>query len=157
MTDEPTAVRWHTREDSGLTIDRHGRWWHDGVRIEHPNIVEAFNQGLRVNAQGRIELHFGGDWCFVTTEGCAFSVLAVDESEGQRLSIRLSDRSAEWLDHTQLALDDEGVLTVAVKAGNARARFNREAQFQLAEHFEAYDGLLSIRVGDRLWPTPLSV
>ena len=40
--------RWHTREDSGLRIDRQGQWWHDDEKIEHPNIIEAFNRGLRV-------------------------------------------------------------------------------------------------------------
>ena len=42
------TVRWHTREDSGLRLDREQRWFHDDERIEHPKVIEAFNRGLRV-------------------------------------------------------------------------------------------------------------
>lgn len=147
--------RWHTREDSGLRLDREFRWWHDGELIEHPNIIEAFNRGLRVEPDGRVTLHFGNDWCFVEIEAAPFRVVAVDES-GDRLSIRLSDRTAEWLDVASLRVEDDEVLSVAVKDGRARARFGREAQFQLAERLEPANGALHLRVGARLLPTPLS-
>ena len=52
-------ARWHTREDSGIRLDRQFRWWHDGELIEHPNIIEAFNKGVRVGDDGRVTLHFG--------------------------------------------------------------------------------------------------
>lgn len=145
--------RWHTREDSGLRVDRQGRWWHDDALVEHPNIIEAFNQGLRVMDDGRYQLHFGNDWCFVQVEACAFTAVAVDEGEGGRLSVRLSDRTAEWLDVPSLQLDDEGVLTVKVKGGRARARLSREAQFQLVERMEARaDGTLVL--GAHVLPFP---
>ncbi len=152
MTD---VTRWHTREDSGLRIDRQGRWWHDDAPVEHPNIIEAFNRGVRAMEDGRVQLHFGGDWCFVQVEDCAFTVLAVDASEDERLSVRLSDRTAEWLATDSLALDDEGVLVTRVKNGLARARFSREAQFQLAEHLEEREGGMVLKVGSRSWPTSL--
>ena len=148
--------RWHTREDSGLRVDRAGRWWHDDEPVEHPNIIEAFNRGLRVNDQGKYELHFGNDWCFVTVEHCAFTVVAVDEAEGERLSVRLSDRTAEWLDLASLTQDDEGVLVARVKEGKALARFSREAQFQLAERMEEVAGGLVVKIGSRQIPISLS-
>ena len=151
-----TPGRWHTREDSGLRIDRRGRWWHDDEPVEHPNIIEAFNRGLKVMDDGRYQLHFGGDWCFVKVEHCAFVVVAVDEAEGARLSVRLSDRTAEWLDVSGLSLDDEGVLVAKVKEGRALARFSRDAQFQLAERFEEVDGKLCVRVGSQRVPVPFS-
>lgn len=151
-----TGKRWHTREDSGLRIDRHGQWWHDDEPIEHPKIIEAFNAGLRVMDDGRYQLHFGGDWCFVAVEQCAFTAVAVDVGEGERLSVRLSDRTAEWLDLSTLELDEDEVLTTRVKHGKARARFSRDAQFQLAEHFEEAGGHLVVRVGAKQWPTSLS-
>jgi hypothetical protein len=146
--------RWHTREDSGLRIDRRGQWFHDDAPIEHPNIIEAFNRGLRVMEDGRYQLHFGGDWCFVAVEDCGFTVVAVDLAD-ERCSVRLSDRTAEWLDPQTLSLDDEGVLVARVKEGLGRARFSREAQFQLAEHFEKAGDALVLRVGQKTWPTSL--
>ncbi len=142
--------RWHTREDSGLRLDRQLTWWHDGEKIEHPNIIEAFNRGVRVEPDGRVTLHFGNDWCFIEVEDAAYRVVAVDVSEGELLSIRLSDRTAELLDLSSLTLDEEGVLNARVKGGLAKARFTREAQFQLAERFEPVGERLGVRVGARV-------
>lgn len=144
--------RWHTREDSGLRIDRHGQWWHDDEKIEHPNIIEAFNRGLRVMDDGKYQLHFGNDWCFVQVEQAGFTIVAVDDADGDRLSVRLSDRTAEFLDLSTLEQDDEGVLTAKVKEGKALARFSRDAQFQLAERFEETAEGLVVRVGTKLIP-----
>ena len=151
-----TTKRWHTREDSGLKLDRQVRWWHDDELVEHPNIIEAFNQGLRVMEDGRYQLHFGADWCFVTVEGCAFTVVALDASEGDRPSVRLSDRTAEWLDVGSLALDADGAVTCAVKEGRARARFSRAAQQQLGEQLVEDGDHLALQVGERRWQTPLA-
>lgn len=147
--------RWHTREDSGLRLDREFRWWHDGELIDHPNIIEAFNRGVRVGDDGRVTLHFGDDWCFIEVDDAPFRVVAVDVSEGERLSVRLSDRTAEWLDVQTLALDDDGVLSARVKLGRAKARFGRDAQFQLAQHLEPDGDVVRLRVGSRVEPTPL--
>lgn len=152
-----TPTRWHTREDSGLRVDRQGRWWHDDVLVEHPNIIEAFNRGLRVEPDGRYQLHFGADWCFVTVEGCAFTVVALDVSEGDRPSVRLSDRTAEWLAVDSLGIDQDGAVTCAVKGGLARARFSRAAQQQLGERLVDDAGTLALLVGARRWPTPLAL
>ncbi len=150
--------RWHTREDSGLKLDKEVRWWHDGVLVEHPNIIETFNRGVRIDQTGRVTLTVGKDWCFVTVEDCAYSVIAVDVSEGERLSVRLSDRTAEWLDTQSLSLDAEGVLTVRVKDGQAKARFTRTAQSQLGTYFEkeATDPVMHLKVGTKRWPTSLT-
>lgn len=147
--------KWHTREDSGIRLDRRMRWFHDDAPVEHPRIIEAFNTGLRVAEDGRFKLEIGNDWCFVTVEDAAFEVLAVDVSEDARPSVRLSDRTAEWLDATSLALDAEGVLTVAVKNGKAKARFSRDAQFALGTMLEPEGDGFVVRAGEKTWPTSL--
>ena len=147
-----STPRWHTREDSGIRIDRAGQWWHDDERIEHPNIIEAFNRGLRVMDDGKYQLHFGNDWCFVQVEDCGFTIVAVDESAEGKLSVRLSDRTAEWLDLQSLALDEEGVITARVKDGKAKARFSREAQFQFAERL---DESMAVLINGAAHPTSL--
>jgi uncharacterized protein len=141
-----TTPRWHTREDSGLVLDENVVWWHDGTRIEHPNIIEAFNRGLSIEAEtGRAKLTFGNDWAYVEVRGCPFKVVAIDEADA-RLSVRLSDRTAEWLAVDTLALDSSGRLTVAVKSGQARALLSREAQFELAQRFELVEGRVKMAV-----------
>ena len=124
--------RWHTREDSGLVLDRELNWLHDGERITHPKIIEAFNVGLVPTDDGRFQLHVGNDWAYVTVEGAAYRVNAID-TDGVRVYLRLSDRTGEPLDPSTLSLGPDGVLGARVKNGRAGARFSREAQFALGQ------------------------
>lgn len=138
--------RLHTREDSGIRLDRQLRWWHDDEPIEHPNIIEAFNTGLQPTPDGRYLLSFGKDWCYVQVEDAAYRVTAVDETADQALSVRLSDRTAERLDPTSLRLED-GIFVCRVKRGRAKALFSRDAQYALGQLLEPGPGGLLIRVG----------
>ena len=124
--------RWHTREDSGLVLDRELNWHHDGERITHPKIVEAFNQGLVPTEDGRFQLRIGNDWAYVTVEGAAYRVNAIDTDE-TRVYLRLSDRTGKPLETSTLRLGEDGVLTARVKSGRADARFSRDAQFALGQ------------------------
>jgi len=124
--------RWHTREDSGLVLDRELNWFHDGERITHPRIVEAFNQGLVPTEDGRFQLRIGDDWAYVTVQGAAYRVNAID-TDDTRVYLRLSDRTGEVLEPSTLRLGEDGVLTTRVKGGRAEARFSREAQFALGQ------------------------
>jgi uncharacterized protein len=124
--------RWHTREDSGLVLDRELNWIHDGERITHPRIIEAFNQGLVPTDDGRFQLRIGNDWAYVTVQGAAYRVSAID-SDDTRVYLRLSDRTGEALDPKTLRLGEDGVLTARVKHGRAEARFSRDAQYALGQ------------------------
>ncbi|HET9156098.1 MAG TPA: DUF1285 domain-containing protein [Myxococcaceae bacterium] len=134
--------RWHTREDSGLVLDRDLNWIHDGERITHPKIIEAFNQGLVPTDDGRFQLRIGNDWAYVTVEGAAYRVNAID-TDDTRVYLRLSDRTGEALDPSTLRVGEDGVLTARVKAGRAEARFSRDAQFALGQML-AQEGELSV-------------
>ena len=124
--------RWHTREDSGLVLDRELNWLHDGEPITHPRIIEAFNQGLVPTDDGRFQLRIGNDWAYVTVEGAAYRVNAIDTDDA-RVYLRLSDRTGEALDPATLRLGEDGVLTARVKGGRAQARFSRDAQYALGQ------------------------
>ena len=83
-------------------------------------------------------------------------MVSVDQGQGERLSIRLSDRTAEWLDSTSLTLDDEGIVVARVKNGLGLARFSRQAQFQIAEFVKEVEGSFLLKVGNTIWPTALN-
>ncbi len=146
--------RWHTREDSGIRLDRQLRWWHDDEPVEHPRLIEAFNRGLRVADDGRFKLEIGDDWCFVAVEDAAFGVVAIDV-EGAGVVLRLSDRTAEVLVPSTLSTDDEGVIRCWVKAGKAPARFSRDAQFALGNLMETTERGLVLKVSGSELPTGL--
>jgi len=152
---DPPEKRLHTREESGIRLDAQGRWWHDGELVEHPHIIEAFNRGISPDENGRFRLRLGNDWCYVDVEDAAYRVLAIDLASDDRLSIRLSDRTAEILDPATLSLDADGAFSCAVKHGQAKAKFSREAHFALGSHLEEQEGRLSLRVGAKSYPIPL--
>lgn len=156
MALSPLQVRWHTREASGLKLDRELAWWHDGERIAHPKIIEAFNRGVRVRPDGRYVLEFAHDWCFLEVEDCGFAVLAIAEVPGPGLAARLSDGTVERLELTTLAVDVDGALTVGVKQGLGRARLTRTVHLELGQRLVAQvDGTVVAMVGAQQLPTSL--
>jgi len=146
-------VRWHTRENSGIRLDRQGRWWHDGAPVEHPRIVEAFNRGLAPNGDGRFRLNFGGDWCLVEVEDAAYWVQAAVAS-AEQLTLTLSDGTDEALAPDTLWLEPDGVLACQVKNGQAKARFGRQAQASLGEHLVEEGGAFALALPGRRVPLP---
>ncbi len=153
MPDDVPSKRWHTREDSGIRLDRALRWWHDDEPIEHPKLIEAFNTGLQPTDDGRFRLEVGHDWCFVQVEDAAYAVVALDATDDGALSVRLSDRTAERLDLSTLTVED-GVLHCRVKQGRARARFTRDAQFALGSLVERAPSGPVLKVGSRALQLP---
>jgi uncharacterized protein len=146
--------RLHTREDSGLRLDRQLRWWHDGLLVEHPNIIRAFNTGLEPTDDGRFLLRFGRDWCYVEVEDAAYAVTGVDLTHDQAaFSVRLSDLTEEPLDAATIRIED-GVLTCRVKQGRAKARFSRDAQFALGQHLEPDGASVILHAGAVEIPVP---
>lgn len=141
--------RLHTREDSGLLLDREGRWFHDGVLVEHPKIVEAFNRGLERDGEGRYVLRFGDDWCFVAVEDAPLQVEAATETGGA-VQLELSNGRAEPLRPETLSLKD-GVLYCVAESGLA-ARFGRSAHFSLGSRLEERPGGYVLVLGGREWP-----
>jgi hypothetical protein len=154
----PTGKRWHTREDSGIRLDVALRWWHDDEPIEHPRIIELFNSSLVLDEEGRYQLRIGKDWCYVQVEDAAYEVRTVDVTPEERLSVRLSDRTAEALDLDTLTVGADGILTCRVKGSRAKARFSRDAQFQLGELLEQDEsGRLFLRAGQRRLSVPAAL
>ena len=124
--------------------------------IEHPLIIEAFNQGLRIGDDGRYTLVIGADWCVVKVADAGFAVLAVDVQDDGSLAVRLSDRTGERLDEASLVLESDGVLTARVKQGRAKARFTRDAQFSLGELLSDGPQGLTLTAGGRSRPVAIA-
>ncbi len=154
----PSGKRWHTREDSGIRLDKALRWWHDDEPIEHPRIIELFNSSLVLDDEERYQLRIGQDWCYVQVEDAAYEVRTVDVTPDERVSVRLSDRTAEALDPTSVRLEPDGVLCCRVKRGRAKARFSRDAQYQFGELLEEGEGgQLFLRSGRHRTALPVSL
>lgn len=143
------AGRLHTREDSGLVLDREGRWFHDGEPVEHPKILEAFNRGIERAPDGRYLLRFGADWCFITVEDAPLQVEVALEVDGQ-VVLKLSNGATEALRPDTLC-EQGGVLYCLSEAG-LPARFGRSAHFALGSLLEERPSGFALVLQGREYP-----
>lgn len=148
----PVMARIHSRVDSGIRLDPHGRFWHDGEPVVNPAISRAWHQGLERAEDGRYLIRFGRDWAYVTIEDAPYLVRRATPDDSGAFRLLLSDGSEELLDPRTLARSAEDVLYCRVK-GDHRARFSRQAQADLMEFLrEDEPGRFVLVRGAERWP-----
>jgi hypothetical protein len=121
-----------TSRESGIVLDRHGRFWHDGRRVEHAGMARAFHSWIaRHPDDGRFILDNGFDWTYFEVEDVPFLVRSFGLVGGEPV-VELSDGSCEGLDVATLRLGPNHALYADVKRGSMSARFTSQAQSALA-------------------------
>ena len=119
--------------ESTIVLDRDGRFWHDGARVDHPALEQALRSWIALHPDdGRLILTNGYDWCYFRVEDAPFVVDALRFEPDGAVTLRLFDGSEEPLDPATLSLGASGVVYARVKGGSLDARFSRHAQTQLA-------------------------
>jgi len=124
------------RRNSGISLDREGRFFHEGSLIENDRIQTLFRAGLEVRDDGEVILRVGDQWCYVTCEGVAFFVSSISVREGKGIELTLTNGAREWLYYPSLRIVGDNDLYCAVKEGQCSARFLRGAYHQLASYFD---------------------
>lgn len=122
-----------TSRESTLVLDREGRFWHDGVRVEHPALERALHTWIDLHPDnGRFILTNGYDWCYFRVEDAPFSVQSIRVQDGGNgVTALLSDETEEPLDPSTLCIGEGDAVYARVKRGRFEARFSRHAQTQL--------------------------
>ncbi len=119
--------------ESSIVLDRDGRFWHDGARVDHPALEQALRTWIALHPDdGRLILTNGYDWCYFRAEGAAFVVDALRVEPDGAVTLRLFDGTEEPLDPSTLSIDADSAVHARVKGGRFDARFSRHAQTQLA-------------------------
>lgn len=140
--------------DSSIVLDREGRFWHDGARVDHPALEQALRSWIaRHPDDGRPILTNGYDWCYFRVDDAAFVVDALRVEPDGGVTLRLFDGMEEPLEPDTLTVGDAGVVYARVKAGGFEARFSRHAQTQLADVLVEADPP-AVRVRGRVVPIP---
>jgi hypothetical protein len=122
-----------TSRESSIVLDREGRFWHDGERVDHPALEHALRSWIGLHPDdGRVILSNGYDWCYFRAEDAAFVVDAIRVEPDGGVTLRLFDGTEEPLDPATLSLGEGGVVYARVRGGGLSARFSRHAQTQLA-------------------------
>ena len=112
------------RENSGLRLDREGRFWHRGGPIEHARTVAVLHQGIHRAPDGRWATRIGKEWGYLDVEDAALFVRRID---GRRAQLA----SGDWAEIESLSIGADDALYARV--GGERARLTRTAQLSLAD------------------------
>jgi hypothetical protein len=123
--DPSQLLKGRTRE-TAIRRDAAGRWWNGEDRIDHPNLVRAFDAWIDVAEDGRYCLKNDINWAYVAIEGAPLFVRGVEAGD-EGVALRLSDGTTEPLDPKTLRQDPDGVLYCDARGGRLSARFDREA------------------------------
>src|SRR5207248_1419913 len=117
----PDTLR-QLREQSGLRLDKEGRFWHRDGLVEHARTYAVLHQGIHRAADGRWATRIGKDWAYLDVEDAALWIRRIEPS-GATLRGQLA--SGQWvqIDPSTFAAGVEDVLYVRV--GGERARLSR--------------------------------
>jgi hypothetical protein len=136
--------------ESKIVLDAKGRFFNDGVPIEHGGMAAAFASWIRRHPDdGRFILTNRYDWTYFAVEDVPFFVRGL--SVGPRgVVVRLSDGTEEELDASTLCVGDADAVYARVKGGEFEAKFVPAAQSSLVELVvEMPDGRPGIEVAGR--------
>lgn len=139
--------------ESSIVIDREGRFWHEGVLVEHPALERAMRTWInRHPDDGRTILTNGYDWCYVRVEDAPFQVTSLRAPPSPLADapvvLELFDGTEEPLAPDTLRVGEDGVVYARVKGGGLEARFSRHAQAALGAIL-VHDDPPTVRVAGR--------
>ena len=143
------AILQQLREQSGLRLDKEGRFWHRGGLVEHARTAAVLHQGVHRAPDGRWATRIGKDWGYLDVEDAALFIRRI-EPESTRLRAQLA--AGEWVevDPSTLAAGADDALYARV--GGERARLTRAAQVSLSDHVREERGRFWLELGGRRFP-----
>jgi hypothetical protein len=139
----PPVERWNPPHcgHSGMRIDREGRWWHDGSRIERDALIRLFASVLRREPDGRHLLVTPVEKLDIDVELAALRIVGMThegEGEGARIAFQVNDGGALVLGPDHPLRFVEGFPLIEVRGG-IEASFARPVWYELAERALAAD------------------
>lgn len=124
---------------TGIRLDRHGRFWHEGAEITHAGFRRALLQWLDRLEDGRYILRL---------DATRYAYLEVDDApmlvtsarwQDDRVRIVINDGSEEELDYATLTIAADNALYCLVHGGRLEARLTPSAAHTVAEAVEEHD------------------
>ena len=137
--EEDHAAFLERLRQSGIRVDREGRFWHEGAPVVHEGLRRALFRWLdRLPApDGRHILRLD-ERRFVYLEVADTPLVATSlRWSGEVAQLGLTDGSEEPLDPATLTVDTEGVLRCTVRQGRLQARLATSAAATLSERLES--------------------
>src|SRR2546428_13541633 len=127
---DPATLR-QLREQSGLRLDKEGRFWHRGGPVEHARTLAALHQGIHRAADGRWATRIGRDWAYLDVEDAALWLRRIEPS-GASLRGQLASGEGGQIDPATLAAG--GRDPALAPGGGGRGAPTAEGAGSLPEH-----------------------
>jgi tRNA threonylcarbamoyladenosine biosynthesis protein TsaB len=143
---EPEILRAQQIEklrQSGVRLDREGRFWHEGQVMTHHGLVAALWRWLNRNDDGRWVLRLDDKrFVYLDVDDAPHFVRALRWQDGIAFGL-LADGSEERLDLATLVVRGPERAYVTVR-GKFPARFSSAAWATLGEHFVEQNGVIRL-------------
>jgi hypothetical protein len=149
---EPTPEMIERLRQTGIRLDREGRFWHEGAAVTHAGFHRALLRWLDRLDDGRPILRLDEKrYAYVDVDDA--DLLAVSARwDGDRAFIGLNDESEEELDYASLTVGADNALYCRVRGGRLTARVTTPAYYVLAERLEESGDGFALRAAGRLHP-----
>ena len=132
-------------------IDVEGGWYHDGLAITQPRLVQVFAANVTRDGDGTLVLRWGPyDHPLAVADTPDVIQRAGPPRADGRFPARLVDRRECQLDVATLAVGARHVMYARAPDGEW-VRFSRPAYYQMAAHITATDDGFAVVVGDHRW------
>jgi hypothetical protein len=137
---------------SGIRLDREGRFWHEGAVVTHRGFQRALLRWLDRLDDGRPILRLDEKrYAYIDVEDA--DLLAVSARwDGDRAVLGLNDETAEELDPATLTVGADNALYCRARGGRLTARITTPAYYVLAERIEETSTGFALRAAGRLHP-----
>ena len=134
---------------SGIRVDRDGRFIHEGAEVTHEGLKRALFRWLDRNDDGRYVLRLDDRrFAYLDVDDTPLVARAARLDAGGRIFLALSDGAEEPLDPTTLTVDEAGTLRAWVRGGRLEARLASSALAALGDLIILDEAAgLSLRVG----------
>lgn len=148
---KPTPEMIERLRQTGIRLDREGRFWHEGAEVTHSGFRRALLRWLD-RLDGRPILRLDEKrYAYVDVEDAELLALSA-RWDGDRVMLGLNDDSEEELDYATLQVGAENALYCRVRGGRLTARITTPAYYALAERIEETGSGFVLRAAGREHP-----
>ena len=152
MNEEELLARGFSRETQ-IRRDSKGRWFEDGVLVEHEGMKKAFDSWVARAPDGRFCLKNSIHWVYVEIEGPPVFVRSLRIGR-DRVELRLSTGGEERLAIESMYLNSRGEMFCLVHDQTLEARFDSAPLANLSDLLEQTEDGFSLRLGEELFHLP---
>ena len=155
MVEPADAALIEKLRQSGIRVDREGRFIHEGAEVTHGGLKQALYRWLDrlPPPDGRYVLRLDERrFAYLDVDDTPLVARAARVAPDGAILLALSDGAEEALDAETLTVDDAGLLRAWVRGGRLEARLASSAVAALADVFTQLDGRPALRVAGQTRP-----